>query len=1068
MDEWIAAPPIAARPSAVNEQFGRSIAVDGDLLAVGADAAIVEDQYGGAVFVYRRQAGAWEEVGIVAPDGRQPSGQFGLSVDLEDGWLVTGAPYKSVPGILYTDEAYVHDVSRMGLVPVADAGDDITVYDTGDDGVESIALDGAASSDPGGEIVGWTWTWEDGGSQSASGVNPTVSLPVGVTTITLTVTNDLGAMASDTVTVAVLDPDLDDDGLDDAFEQQIIDARPDDVFDSPESVNPDDDFDGDGFSNAEEAANGTSPISIDFPFTRLTVENLGEPYYGGGEDDYDFLYEQRIDSCLDVDGAGLVAVPAYYDFGNYDNVVVVFRQDGDGDWTQEVVEAPHLVNTFGADLSIQGNELLVGAPWKYYGLSNGLRTTGGVYSFGYASLPSPTWTQNQLITEASPGGEDLGGHLARDGAWLAVSGSAGIRIYEKLVDGWHLRQLFSAPALGQIYESSSSWPIQLEGEHLICGHSYYDQDGAPFFHKIVLYRRAANNTWSLEESFDFAGGEGAVATLDGQVVALGHGNTIDLYEYDGVSGLWVTAQSLETVGTATKLALDGSVLIALLPGANAGSGDVTAFRKTGGVWERVALLRPPSGGAYPNWAGITVAEGFAFVTSPFSGDHGAIDVYDLSDIDLIDLNPNQSPFLDAAPSASPQTVTIDRTDLTVVARDDGGAANLIYTWSVSSAPGGANAQFMENGTNGASTTTVVFDRAGTYTLGVIVTDGGGLTALGQVDVEVLQDGQLEISPADTDFEFGGSTFFSVAVVDQFGDPIGDGSPDGDVSWSLSGGGTISASTGYVEFDQPPSGVYELGVEADGLVATRDISVQLGTNPLLLNLPDDPWVNDGGVYDFSVGVYGRGDLTVGLFDALDAPLGNPVELAAPAPGAEHQASADFAIGPLDEDTFVRVWVEDESGGTTTTSFWISVLPAGTGSYPSWVAYHGLPVDSSPLASSDGMTNLMRYAFGLPLGALDASARSRLPRGAIEERVDWASGEFEATPHLVFRYLRSMQNRDLAYRPMFSTDLVDWDDVVDEYDFEATEVPEGFEARCVAIPLKDQAKGFVRIVLEIDEP
>jgi len=88
--------------------------------------------------------------------------------------------------------------------PNADAGSDQSVVDDDGSGFEDVVLDGSGSSDPDGTIVSWVWT-EDG-SEIATGLSPLVSLAVGIHTIVLTVTDDLGATGSDTVVVAVESP----------------------------------------------------------------------------------------------------------------------------------------------------------------------------------------------------------------------------------------------------------------------------------------------------------------------------------------------------------------------------------------------------------------------------------------------------------------------------------------------------------------------------------------------------------------------------------------------------------------------------------------------------------------------------------------------------------------------------------------------------------------------------------------------------------------------------------------------------------------------------------------------
>lgn len=86
--------------------------------------------------------------------------------------------------------------------PVANAGGNITVQDQDSNGTELVTLNGAASSDPDGSIVSWAWT--ENGLQIASGVSASISLGLGTHNIVLSVTDNSGATAADTMTVSVL------------------------------------------------------------------------------------------------------------------------------------------------------------------------------------------------------------------------------------------------------------------------------------------------------------------------------------------------------------------------------------------------------------------------------------------------------------------------------------------------------------------------------------------------------------------------------------------------------------------------------------------------------------------------------------------------------------------------------------------------------------------------------------------------------------------------------------------------------------------------------------------------
>jgi len=85
--------------------------------------------------------------------------------------------------------------------PVADAGPDQTVEQDSHDGA-SVTLDGSGSSDPESDPLTYSWTWDGG---AATGVGPTVVLPLGTTTITLVVNDGTLDSDPDTVDITVED-----------------------------------------------------------------------------------------------------------------------------------------------------------------------------------------------------------------------------------------------------------------------------------------------------------------------------------------------------------------------------------------------------------------------------------------------------------------------------------------------------------------------------------------------------------------------------------------------------------------------------------------------------------------------------------------------------------------------------------------------------------------------------------------------------------------------------------------------------------------------------------------------
>jgi Fungalysin metallopeptidase (M36)/Fungalysin/Thermolysin Propeptide Motif/Viral BACON domain len=132
--------------------------------------------------------------------------------------------------------------------------------------------------------------------------------------------------------------------------------------------------------------------------------------------------------------------------------------------------------------------------------------------------------------------------------------------------------------------------------------------------------------------------------------------------------------------------------------------------------------------------------------------------------------------------------------LTMLAADDGGEANLIYTWSESGSPTSLF-NFSTNGNNAAKTTEVTFTHSGTFVITGTATDEHGLSVSRTVSVAVpTLLSSLVIAPDTVSIPNGESTDFDVSGFDQFGDLI-PGQPTL-VSWSETGPGTIDPNGRY--------------------------------------------------------------------------------------------------------------------------------------------------------------------------------------------------------------------------------------------------------------------------------
>jgi len=139
-----------------------------------------------------------------------------------DGDGIVDSPYIIVddedPLLIIQDEfPWVIPNGWSNQDPIADAGPDQTVEQDSPAGA-SVTLDGSDSSDDG--PLTYAWTWAYGGS--STGVNPTVTLPLGTTTVTLTV-NDGILSDTDTVDITVQQVEAPADVLEDIIDYIVED-----------------------------------------------------------------------------------------------------------------------------------------------------------------------------------------------------------------------------------------------------------------------------------------------------------------------------------------------------------------------------------------------------------------------------------------------------------------------------------------------------------------------------------------------------------------------------------------------------------------------------------------------------------------------------------------------------------------------------------------------------------------------------------------------------------------------------------------------------------------------------
>jgi len=140
------------------------------------------------------------EVGVVTEENNEPfstgsvtgshifgdNGEYTIALTVTDDYGASGI-----------DTA---DIIVLNVAPIANSGPDRTVYEG-----DLVEFDASASYDPG-YLDSLTYEWNFGDANTKTGENPTHTYEIeGIYTVTLTVTDDDGESATDTMTVTVLD-----------------------------------------------------------------------------------------------------------------------------------------------------------------------------------------------------------------------------------------------------------------------------------------------------------------------------------------------------------------------------------------------------------------------------------------------------------------------------------------------------------------------------------------------------------------------------------------------------------------------------------------------------------------------------------------------------------------------------------------------------------------------------------------------------------------------------------------------------------------------------------------------
>jgi subtilisin len=172
--------------------------------AAGADQTLQDIDGNGLVTTTLNAAGSSDDTGITFYEWKEGATVLGntslLTRDFTIGAHTLMLTVRDSEGLEDTDTVVVTVIANQP--PVANAGSDIVASDHDGNGTQEVTLNGSLSSDPDGSVVSHQWSIS-GVPLGNSGATLTHLFPVGTTIVELTVTDNGGATANDTVSVTI-------------------------------------------------------------------------------------------------------------------------------------------------------------------------------------------------------------------------------------------------------------------------------------------------------------------------------------------------------------------------------------------------------------------------------------------------------------------------------------------------------------------------------------------------------------------------------------------------------------------------------------------------------------------------------------------------------------------------------------------------------------------------------------------------------------------------------------------------------------------------------------------------
>jgi FG-GAP repeat len=606
----------AALGASTAGNFGASVALEGDTLAVGAPSTATS----GHVYVYQNFGGSWSTVGNLSPSDSPPDAYFGGSIAIDNGRLLIGARYDSTFA-QYEGAAYVFAYEsatnsweqQQKLVPYPDgaAGDNFgqTVALAGSFAVVAATgrnlYQGAAdlfSFDSG--SVAWI---KQGSLQGPAGPNGYFGNSLALSP-TLLAVGSLGKTDANIVYLYTT-------ALGTATFQSSIPAESQQISgDFGQSLSW---SNGELLVSAPEATvDRTRGIVHQFSPTASSWTEL-QPVSALGDQGEEFGRVVAIS-----DDVAVVRAPNQNDFYGDEGAADVYGRDANGNW----VWKQELSDNFGGPVAIEGNTLVIGAPAQAFGDNH---SQGAAYIY---EKSGDNWIEQAELADLLEGTADdsLGTSVAISGDTVIV-GAPGINgdiggafVYVRSGTTWTRQAKLTAT--GASVGDYVGVTVALRGNTALIGAPAYSGRTFP---AVYVFQRSGSS-WvekkKLVNSDGVAGDEfGGSLALFGNAILIGSeqhrvGANFGqgrVYIYSGSA--WDTESTIDSPAGipsghfGASIAVDGNRLVV----GEAGQNSAHLFYSDHGIWSLQSSLIDVAGSYFGG--AVAASNGIVLVGAEFEG-----------------------------------------------------------------------------------------------------------------------------------------------------------------------------------------------------------------------------------------------------------------------------------------------------------------------------------------------------------------------------------------------------------------------------------------------------------------